>query len=259
MIAKLARFSNDCYHILKAPAGSKTSILRGLVFSGRKKMGFRIACFDRLTLRHLYREIFARQHYYFRAETDSPLVLDCGANLGMASIYFKWLYPKCRVQAFEPDPTTFKLLERNIACNNLNVDAHNCALWDEDGEVNLFVDSSNPGTGLMSTDPLRLKGKPIKVPARKLSDFIRAPVDFLKLDVEGAEHRVMRDLEQTGRLLEVRQMVIEYHHRIGNRKSCLADFLGILERGGFQYQIHASLFPETSKDTYQDILIRACR
>jgi len=259
MIAQLARFSNDCYHILQAPTGSKIAILRDLVLSGRKKMGFQIAYFDRQTLNHLYREIFARQHYYFRAGTDSPLVLDCGANLGMASIYFKWLYPKCKVQAFEPDPTTFKLLERNIAENSLEVDAHNCALWDQDDEVDLFVDWSNPGTLLMSTDPSRFEGKPIKVPARKLSDFIRAPVDFLKLDVEGAEHRVIRDLAQTGKLLAVRQMVVEYHHRVGQHKSCLADFLGMLERGGFQYQIHASLFPETSQDAYQDILIRAYR
>ena len=84
-------------------------------------MGFGIAAFDRPTLNHLYREIFARQQYYFRAETESPLILDCGANLGMASLYFKWLYPKARVRAFEPDPSTFELLKQNLARNGVDV------------------------------------------------------------------------------------------------------------------------------------------
>ncbi len=100
MIGQFARFANDCYHIWKAPAGSRPAILRDLVFPGEVKMGFVVSHFDRGTLNYLYREIFARQPYYFRAASDSPIILDCGANVGMASLYFKWLYPKSRVTSF---------------------------------------------------------------------------------------------------------------------------------------------------------------
>jgi FkbM family methyltransferase len=222
-------------------------------------MGFGIAHFDRPTLKHLYREIFARQQYYFRAECEAPLILDCGANIGMASLYFKWLYPKSRVRAFEPDPATFRLLKQNIAQNNLDVEAHNCALWDQDGKVNFFVDPSNPGTLLMSTNGSRLKGELIEVPARRLSNFIDGTVGLLKLDVEGAEHKVLGDLVQTGKIDAIRQMVIEYHHRIGQDKSCLAEFLFMLERAGFEYQIHSVVYPIGSRDIVQDILIGAYR
>jgi FkbM family methyltransferase len=257
MVSRLARFANDCYHVWKAPTGSKADILRNLALPGQTRMGFRVNHFDRPTLNHLYREIFCRQHYYFRADKTAPVVLDCGANLGMASLYFKWLYPESRVQAFEPDPATFKLLQENIKQNHLDVDAHNCALWDEDTEVDFYVDSTKPGTLLMSTDRTRGQGGPIKVPGRKLSEFIEGPVDFLKLDVEGAEHRVLRDLVSAGKLESIRQMVVEYHHRIGQQKSRLAGFLNELERAGFEYQIHASLYPVTSKNVFQDILIAA--
>jgi FkbM family methyltransferase len=64
----------------------------------------------------------------------------------MASLYFKWLYPKARVRAFEPDPATFDLLKQNTGRNGLDVQPHNCALWDQDGEVDFFVDSGNPGS-----------------------------------------------------------------------------------------------------------------
>lgn len=259
MIEQLARFAHDCYYALKSPSGSKSAILSNLALPGQSKMGFQIANFDRPTLRLLYREVFVRQHYFFRADTAAPVILDCGANLGMASIYFKWLYPNSRVQAFEPDPGTFRLLADNIASNHLDVEVHNCALWDQDGEVRFFVDPKNPGSLLMSTDPARLKGESIVVPARRLSSFISGIVDFLKLDVEGAEGRVLEDLVQTGKIESVKQMVIEYHHRIGNQRSSLGDFLRLLEEAGFQYQIQASVYPVTSKDTFQDILIGAYR
>jgi FkbM family methyltransferase len=259
MVPRFARFANDCYHIAKAPAGSKAALLKCLLIPGDSKLGFRIGHFDRPTLKHLYREIFARQHYYFRADTDSPTILDCGANVGMASLYFKWLYPRARVKAFEADPTTYRLLNENIARNNLDVETYNCALWDRDGEVDFFVDPSNPGTLLMSTDISRSHGEPIKVGARRLSDFILETVDFLKLDVEGAEHRVLSDLLQTGKIRQVRQMVVEYHHRIGGQKSCLAEFLGMLEKAGFEYQVLAAVHPVTSKNVFQDVLVGAYR
>jgi FkbM family methyltransferase len=225
---------------------------------GQRRMGFRIAHFDRHTLRHLYREIFARQYYYFKSENEEPIILDCGANIGMASLYFKWLYPKSRVIAFEPDPTTFNLLQKNLSGNRLDVETHNCALWDADGDLEFFIDSTHPGSLLMSTDPSRSIAESIKVPARKLSDFIEGPVDFLKLDVEGAEHRVLKDLAQAGKLKLIRRMVVEYHHRIGQQKSCLAGFLRELEGAGFEYQIHASRYPLISQGVFQDMLIAAC-
>ena len=220
-------------------------------------MGFQVTHFDHRTLNELYREIFARQPYYFNTESEAPVIFDCGANVGMASLYFKWLYPESRVQAFEPDPATFLRLQENVVRNNLEIKIHNCALWDEDTEVDLFVDSKNPGGTLMSTDGSRVKGNPIKVLARRLSNFIDGTVDFLKLDVEGAEHRVLCDLFQSGKLGAVQQMVIEYHHKIGEQKSNLATFLSMLERAGFEYQIHAGLYPVISRGAYQDILIAA--
>jgi FkbM family methyltransferase len=183
MISALARFANDCYHIFKSPSGSRAAILKGLVFPGAHKMGFHVAHFDRLTLNYLYREVFARQSYFFRSENVAPVILDCGANIGMASLYFKWLYPHSQVQAFEPDPATFKVLQSNIAVNHLDVVAHHCALFESNTEIDLFVDRASPGGLLMSTDIPRSSTQPVKEPARRLSDFITGSVDFLKLDV----------------------------------------------------------------------------
>jgi FkbM family methyltransferase len=262
MIAGLARFANDSYYLLRTPhaPAKKAALWLNLLHPSRKMLGFDITYFDGPGLRHLYREIFARQYYFFRARTDSPVIFDCGANIGMATLYFKWLYPKARIDAFEPDPNAFAVLETNIARNRLtNVTAHNCALWDENGQIEFFVDRAQPGSLLMSADASRLKGEAIQVPSRRLSEFIQGPVDFLKLDVEGAEHRILSELVSQGSIHSIQQMVIEYHHRIGQCNSRMADFLRQLETSGFEYQLHASLWPVTSQGVFQDMLIGAYR
>lgn len=259
MIAELARFANDCYHVMRAPAGSKTVILKNLILSNGNKMGFHVSGFNRGTLKNLYRETFVRQHYYFESKSETPVIMDCGANIGMASLYFKWLYPKSRVIAFEPDPVTHEMLVTNIERNRLDIETHNCALWDENLQLDFYVDDRQPGSPLMSVYSDRIHGRRIAVPARCLSDFIDRTVDFVKIDVEGAEHRILQNLLDTKKVDAIRQMVIEYHHRLGDRKSDLSRFLALLETAGFEYQIHGALYPVTTRNCFQDILIGAYR
>jgi FkbM family methyltransferase len=262
MIESLARFVLDSYYLVRAPqaASRKFSLWLNLFYPSKNTLGFQISFFRRSTMAYLYREIFARQNYLFRAATESPVIFDCGANLGMATLYFKWLYPQARIEAFEPDPNTFKVLQNNVARNRLaDVVTHNCALWSEDGSVDFFVNPSDPGALTMSTNSSRRVGECIQVPSRRLSEFVRGPIDFLKLDVEGAEHHVLCDLVTSGKIKFIQEMVIEYHHHIGNERSRLAGFLQLLEDAGFEYQIHSSLFPVNSKLGFQDLLLRACR
>lgn len=261
-ISSLARFANDSYYLLRTPhsTGLKARLWVHLLNPSPKFLNFEVASFDRDSLKYLYREIFIRQYYYFGTDAQSPLILDCGANVGMATLYFKWLYPKSHIHAFEPDPSTFALLQKNVSRNNLaDVTVHNCALWDEDRQIDFYVDAGSPGSLLMSADSSRSSGDAIQVPAMKLSEFIQGPVDLLKLDVEGAEDRVLSDLVSSGAIRFIKQMIIEYHHRSGAKGSRLADFLAKLEGAGFEYQFHASLWPVASRNVYQDILVGAYR
>lgn len=256
----IVKFAFDCAHIMRAPVGSKLALFSGMISHGSRRMGFAIRHPEPGTAAFLYREIFARQHYFFRTDSSSPLIYDCGANVGVATMYFKWLYPHSRVRSFEADASTFAVLQDNIRANRLtDVEAHQCALWDENGEIDFFTDPSRPGMLHMSTDAARLNGQRSLVPARRLSEFVTEPVDFLKLDVEGAECRVLKDLVTSGKISLITQMVIEYHHHLGTSKSCLAGFIKILEEAGFEYQINASMYPVIRRDAFQDILIGCYR
>ena len=82
--------------------------------------------------RHL-REARARLR---RRSTPSPRILDCGANVGLASLFFKRRYPAARITAFEADPALFAILDANLRANGAaDVEARHAALWTSTGTV----------------------------------------------------------------------------------------------------------------------------
>src|SRR5258706_10771593 len=68
---------------------------------------------DALTFWGIYSDIFVQEPYRFRCETETPLIIDGGANVGVSTLYFKRLFPRSRVIAFEADPQTFEALAEN--------------------------------------------------------------------------------------------------------------------------------------------------
>src|SRR5688572_6336531 len=50
----------------------------------------------------------------YRFDGDPKFIVDAGANIGIASIYFATKFPNARVIAIEPEPENFTLLEKNI-------------------------------------------------------------------------------------------------------------------------------------------------
>lgn len=60
----------------------------------------------------MYKEIFEQEIYKFSSESKSPYIIDGGANIGLATIYFKKLFPKSEILAFEPDTQIHAVLKK---------------------------------------------------------------------------------------------------------------------------------------------------
>ena len=190
-------------------------------------------------LKYLHGEIFNYSAYFFMAKRVNPFILDCGSNIGISILFFKALYPEAKILGFEPHELSHTLLQKNISSNALDkVQVHRAALGSEDSKVDLYWDPQDPGSLGMSTirDIGSGKAKAL-VQQVKLSRFIYREVDFLKLDVEGAEDAVLEDLVSSGAISNVDQMVVEYHHHIDKEKDAFSIFLAQLEQSGFGYQI----------------------
>ncbi len=187
-------------------------------------------------VQHLVSEIFGRKEYFFESETDSPLIVDCGSNIGISILFFKWLYPKSKIIGFEPDIRAFRALEKNIIDNGLtNVIVYNKALGTKTGMVSFFC-SRNSCTNSMLSE-FKEKFEETLVESVTLSSFIDQPIDCLKLDVEGAETGIIKDLSEANKLYLIKKIVMEFHHNYSVTENNLASFLEILDNNNLSYTI----------------------
>jgi FkbM family methyltransferase len=221
--------------------------------------GYSIHFFDYNTFATLFEELYVADVYYFTSLSAEPLIVDCGSNIGLSVLYFKRLYPQGRVIAFEPDRATFQMLEQNVRANNLaGVTLVNKALYDSVGSVPFYVSPDQPGLLVQSTRKENLVSSQITmVETEKLSTYLTEPIDFLKMDIEGAEEQVLTDLKETGKLDLVREIVLEYHHHLTPREDKLGVFLKMLEQTNFGYQLKAVVVPPFRKGEFQALMLYA--
>jgi len=182
-----------------------------------------------------YRELFGEQIYKFQSKKKEPLIIDCGANIGLSVIYFKEQFPNSKIIAFEPERTIFSYLKKNIESLGLTgINLQNKAVWSK----NEVLSFRNEGADASRIAVLHDENEGFKsfyeVEAVKLSDYIDQEVDLLKLDIEGAEVKVIEEIEP--KLKFVRNIFIEYHSFTKTDQE-LDHILNILSRNNFHYYI----------------------
>lgn len=127
------------------------------------------------------------------------VVLDVGANIGYYTLLLARLVgPNGRVHAFEPEPSNFALLEKNVRENGYqNVVLHQAAVGEASGTTQLFLSETNlgdhqlggAGNGRRAVDVRQVNIDEI------LADEER-PISFVKLDIQGAETGALRGMER---------------------------------------------------------------
>lgn len=130
--------------------------------------------------------------------SNGSAFVDIGANVGYYSLAVASRYPASKVMAVEPCSWTFDMLERNIAINSLsNIRAFRTALSDRPGEAKLLINcSGREGFNTIGEATHRYSfvvGQETVV-VTTLSELVKKAgwqaVDFVKVDVEGAELKV---------------------------------------------------------------------
>lgn len=178
---------------------------------------------------HGLNEIFLDETYRFDTNKTSPLILDCGANIGLSVIYFKRLYPDAKIIAFEADKDITYTLESNLSNFRFkDVEIVSKAVWTEN--TTLLFKSDGAVGGQIANDAAGAT----KVEATRLKDYLSSEVDFLKIDIEGVEYEILKDCAED--LSNVKNIFIEYHSFLKNEQK-LDEILLILKKAGFKYYI----------------------
>lgn len=136
-----------------------------------------------------------RKREYELALADPPgVIVDVGANVGLAAVWFASRFPNARVFALEPEPSNYAVLCRNAAPYPGIVPIQ-AALWTASGTIGLV----DPGTGHWGFRTVADATADTGVAAVSLPDLLTRygidRIDLLKIDIEGAEREIFADAE----------------------------------------------------------------
>ena len=224
---------------------------------------FLINYYNREEFLDLKKEIWTRGEYFFEpSETEekkfnasqtnyySPLIFDCGTHIGLASLYWLYLYPEAKIWAFEPNPFLYSILKQNIEQNYLSekIKIFPLALAEKAGEKEFFIDTQTEdekkwfmsGSFFSGAWNHQQPTQAIKVNCGQLSQYLaqslieekRPMIDLVKIDIEGAEGEVLREAGDF--LPKIKRLMIEYHPAPGQK---IARLLKLLEMHNFAFEI----------------------
>jgi FkbM family methyltransferase len=192
---------------------------------------------------HLLAGSFEELEYAFvqRFIKEGMVVLDVGANEGYYTVLAsKRVGPRGRVIAFEPSPRERRRLRMNLWMNQCaNVRVEGLALGSEEGPVNLHV-VEGAETGCNSLRPPDIQGRtrPVQVAVTTLDEFLRRNaiprIDFIKMDIEGAELNALQGAAGLLRTLPRPVLLIEvFEIRSRPWGYCSRDIVKILADAGY--------------------------
>jgi FkbM family methyltransferase len=175
------------------------------------------------------KEIFAEESYFFESDSDHPIILDVGANIGVSVLWFKRRYPSSIIYAIEADPAIFDILKKNVG-HLPDVHLYQKAAWISNEVLSFQADGADGGTLITDNEAKN------EVQGIRLKDFICEfqRIDFLKIDIEGAESDVLHDCCDV--LQHVDNIFIEYHS-FNKKPQSFDEILCILTKNGFRYYI----------------------
>ena len=197
-----------------------------------KFLNYRIQVQDCLSFIFQFKEMFVKHYYMFHSNSESPLIYDCGANVGVSCLSFKKYFPNSKIKAFEADPAIAKLLKNNLNENSImDVEVFPKAVWINENGIEFGAEGADSGSIYSDSNKM-------KVESIRLKDFIdgEESIELLKIDIEGAEAEVIQDCGES--LGKVENIFIEYHSYL-NHDQHLDRILNILTENNFRYFIRS--------------------
>jgi len=163
-------------------------------------------------------QVFIHKEYDFDTTKFPNVIIDAGANIGLAAIYFTNKYPDATIIALEPEQSNFELLKKNVSPYTKIIPVQ-AALWHKNEEINLvdpglgkwgfMTESKNTSENSAGNACHKVKAMTVD---RLMQNYNLEKIDILKIDIEGAEKEVFS--ESSPWIEKVDSIIVELHERM---------------------------------------------
>lgn len=157
-----------------------------------------------------FHQILISEEYNVQLGFTPSVIFDLGANIGLASVYFKNKFPYAQIIAVEPEPSNFSLLKENVSPYK-DVMVYPCGIWNKTTHLIIRDEGlGNWGFSVQETNNVL----PGSVKAMGISDIMDElkieQIDLLKIDIEGSEKELF-EANYERWLPKVKVIIIELH------------------------------------------------
>lgn len=175
----------------------------------RKKIFLRVYAGDL----DIFYEIFYKKIYELPHTLDKRVIIDAGANVGLATLYFLSRMPHAMIYCIEPDPDNFTFLEKNLQdeIKSGKIIPLLAGLYGQDGLMSLKKGQLKYNSVITDAD----EGNSVNVACYSVPGFFKKinidKVDIIKLDIEGSEENIFKN--NLSWLRDVNYLLIEFHSK----------------------------------------------
>jgi len=162
-----------------------------------------------------FRQVFLEGEYSYPFNIKPEYIIDAGANVGLASIYFSLRFPGVKIIAIEPEPGNYKCL-----CNNTksfsNITQVMAGLWYEDTLLGICKSEKLGDWGTQLSKSTANRQVECYSIENILTRYQFPRIDIFKIDIEGAEKELFLHAQDLNWLKKTKIVVIEIHEFLIN-------------------------------------------
>lgn len=209
------------------------------------KFKIRVGSMDKPTILDIYRTGEYERHGFKIKNED--VVVDLGAHIGSFSVLASRIVgKKGKVYSFEPDKHSYELLRFNKEINKCsNIKLSKIAVWKNSQPVNFHSSELDSWSSSIYRSDLENEYKVKTKPLPLILKSVGKKVDFLKIDVEGVEFDIFKNLVKKD-LKNVDKIVLEFHDFIRDNVDEHKEIVKKLESFGYKVAEH-NIFPLSIK------------
>ena len=160
----------------------------------------------------VFTQVFIHKEYEVSLPHDVQSIIDAGANIGLAAVYFITRYPQAAIICIEPEKQNFEMLLKNTESYK-NITCFNAGVWNK----NTYLQIIDKGYGSLGFQVKETAGNENALPAKTIDalmqDWGKKQVDIVKLDIEGSEEQVLL-LDESNWTGRAKTIFVEVHDNL---------------------------------------------